>query len=261
MAEARCNDPKAPRGSDGDAACHHHAGICRIPQSTTARLHIHVGAEWHSAHRRHHHPGVLRSGSRHPTGFRRGLLVGRGGFAVRGGSFVQKPLAAASGMKRGDHHPGVLWSGSRHPTGFRRGLLVGRGGFAVRGGSFVQKPLAAASGMTRGHHHPGVLWSGSRHPTGFRRGLVEARGSPPATNTGRLQMLRRQAETPVVRRGGGATVPSRAAGKPPPKTVENGRNAREIPPFWVGSDLRFVTVLDRVNRDLFDLLSHPGVLR
>jgi hypothetical protein len=45
--------PEAPRGSERDDASHHHPGIC-----PTA----------HSLNR------VNRGGSRHPTGFRRGLL-------------------------------------------------------------------------------------------------------------------------------------------------------------------------------------------
>ena len=43
--------------------------------------------------------GVVGDGSRHPTGFRRGLLVGRAR-NVRGAVYPQKPLAEAMGMPR-----------------------------------------------------------------------------------------------------------------------------------------------------------------
>ena len=74
--------PKAPRGSDGDDAHHHHPGI-----SSIGRFIIELFDD----------PGICPTAScvvarRHPTGFRRGLLVERGA--------TQKPLAEATGMTR-----------------------------------------------------------------------------------------------------------------------------------------------------------------
>ena len=108
------SSPEAPRGSDGDGTSHHNP-----VNRPTAPLMI---------------------ATRHPTGFRRGLLESDSQKAPRGSSSPEAPRGS-DGDDTSHHHSvnrptAPLMIATRHPTGFRRGLWGDRVIPAASAGGF-----------------------------------------------------------------------------------------------------------------------------